>query len=257
MKISIVTATWNSGATLHDTLESILSQTYQDYEVIIKDGGSTDNTKEIVDEYIPKFNGRLKWHSERDNGLYDAMNKGIQLTSGDVIGILNSDDFFSACDVLQKVAENIKDHDAIYGDIHFVRDKHLDKPLRNYSSENFSRWKMLLGYMPAHPSFYCKKNVYLEKGMFDTSFKIGADFDQLFNLIYVNRISTLYLKKDFVTMRLGGVSTSGWHSHIQKIKDHYRTYRKHGKQWAICLDLTRYPTKLLTMWLFRIRHFRP
>lgn len=256
MKISIITATWNSGATLRDTLESILGQTYDDFEVIIKDGGSTDNTKDIVDEYIPLFNGKLKWHSEKDKGLYDAMNKGIQLATGDVIGILNSDDFYSSDDVLEKVVEQIPDVDAVYGDIHFVKDKNLDRPIRNYSSEKFNRWKMLFGYMPAHPSFYCRKSVYLEKGMFDTSFKIGADFDQLFNLIYVNRIRTLYIKKDFVTMRVGGVSTSGWHSHVQKIMDHYKTYKKHGKRWAICLDLTRYPAKLVSMWLFRMRHLR-
>lgn len=172
MKISIITAAWNSGSTLRDTMESVLSQSYQDWEHIVVDGGSSDNTMQIIQELEPRYKGRLKWISEPDHGIYDAMNKGIAMATGDVIGILNSDDFFSSQSVLTKVAmtmakENV---DAVFGDIHFVNDEDLTKCVRYYSSRFFYRWTMLMGYQPAHPSFYCRKHCYDLYGAFDTDF---------------------------------------------------------------------------------------
>ena len=117
MKISIITATWNSGRTLSDTIKSIINQTYNNIEYIIIDGSSSDDTINIIKEYEPKFNGRLKWISEKDNGLYDAMNKGIRMATGDVIGILNSDDFYASSDVLKIISDAFTDVDAVYGDI--------------------------------------------------------------------------------------------------------------------------------------------
>lgn len=113
MKISIITATWNSGATLRDTMESVLSQDYTDFEHLIIDGGSTDNTLDIVRELEPRYSGKLKWISERDRGIYDAMNKGIMMATGDVIGILNSDDFYTSTDILSTVADGIQQYDAV------------------------------------------------------------------------------------------------------------------------------------------------
>lgn len=120
MKISIITATWNSGATVRDTMESVLAQDYTDFEHLIIDGGSTDNTIDIVRELEPRYGGKLKWISERDRGLYDAMNKGIMMATGDVIGILNSDDFYTSTDILSTVADGIQQYDAVYADIHYV-----------------------------------------------------------------------------------------------------------------------------------------
>ena len=230
MKISIITATWNSAATVRDTFDSILKQTYQDYELIVKDGGSKDNTVDIIREYEPKFNGRMKWVSESDKGLYDAMNQGIALATGDVVGLLNSDDFYTTENTLQKVADAFKDQtiDAVCGDIHFVDDKDLTKCVRYYSSRIFKRGLMRLGFMPAHPSFYCKREAYIKYGSFDTSFKIGADFENLLRLIYINKINIKYLPIDFVTMRTGGVSTSGLQSHKQIMKDHLKALKKNG-----------------------------
>jgi glycosyltransferase involved in cell wall biosynthesis len=252
MKISIITATWNSGATLRNTIESVLSQNYQDYEHIIVDGNSTDNTLEIVKEFESKYNGRLKWISEKDRGLYDAMNKGIRMASGDVIGILNSDDFYSNPDILSCVANELSDVDAVYGDIHYVNDCNLNKTVRYYSSSYFKPWMMRLGFMPAHPSFYCKKSIYQQYGLFDVSFKVAADFEQLLRLIFINKISIKYLPIDFVTMRTGGASSSGMISHKRIIKDHMLAYKKNKVYSNYLLEGLRYLYKILEITKYKL-----
>ena len=151
MKISIVTATYNSGATLADTLRSILAQTHTDFEVIVADGGSTDNTADIVRQFAPQFGERLHWFSKPDRGLYDAMNKGIARSTGEVVGILNSDDFYTDEHVLARVVGALADPniDACYGDVHYVAPGDLQTMTRYYSSRPFRPWMMRLGFMPA------------------------------------------------------------------------------------------------------------
>lgn len=251
MVISVVISTFNSGNTLRDTLESVLRQGYRDVEVIVVDGGSSDNTMEIVREYEGRFEGRLRWISEPDRGLYDAMNKGIALATGDVVGILNSDDFYTSDDVLERVAREIDGVDAVYGDIHFVNPDDLTKCVRYYSSRSFRRWQMRLGFMPAHPSFYCRRHVYQSLGAFDLQFKVAADFEQLLRLIYVNRISTKYIPMDFVTMRTGGASTSGLQSHKAILRDHLRAYRKHGIGASVATEGLRYAYRVVQGVLYR------
>jgi len=231
MKISIITATYNSASTIRYTIESVLRQTCSDYELIIKDGGSKDETLDICREYEAKFEGRMRIISASDKGIYDAMNKGIETATGDVIGILNSDDFYTSNDVLQAVADAfVADNtiDAVYGDIHFVKDDDLTKCVRYYSSALFHRRWMRFGFMPAHPSFYCKKACYEKYGRFDTSFKIAADFENLLRLIFIGRIKTQYIPKDFVTMRTGGASTAGFNSRKTIMKEHLRGFKKNG-----------------------------
>ncbi len=251
MVISVVISTFNSGNTLRDTLESVLRQGYRDVEVIVVDGGSSDNTVEIVREYEGRFEGRLRWISEPDRGLYDAMNKGIAMATGDVVGILNSDDFYTSDDVLERVAREIDGVDAVYGDIHFVDPDDLTKCVRYYSSRSFRRWQMRLGFMPAHPSFYCRRHVYQSLGAFDLQFKVAADFEQLLRLIYVNRISTKYIPMDFVTMRTGGASTSGLQSHKAILRDHLRAYRKHGIGASVATEGLRYAYRVVQGVLYR------
>ena len=249
MKISIITATYNSDATLRDTIESVLSQNHSDWQHVIVDGGSKDNTIDIIKEYEPLYQGRLKWISERDKGLYDAMNKGINLADGEIIGILNSDDFYSSSDVLDRVCQEMADPnlDAVYGDIHFVDDADLNTCVRYYSSKHFHRWKMQMGFQPAHPSFYCRKTVYDKYGSFDIDFKVAADFENMLRLIYVNKINIRYIDMDFVTMRTGGASTSGIQSHRRIISDHYRAFKKHGIISGYILDFFRYPFKIIEL----------
>ena len=237
MKISIITATYNSGKTVRDTLESVLRQTFSNYEYIIKDGGSKDDTLEIVKNYAPKFGERLKVISEPDQG---------QMATGDVIGILNSDDFYTSDDALQVIADAFanNDVDATYGDIHFVNDDDLSKRVRYYSSAVFRRSFMRFGLMPAHPSFYCKKAVYEKYGAFDTSYKVAADFENLLRIIYVGNIKTKYIPKDFVTMRTGGASTAGLSSRTQIMKDHLRALKTNGIYSNVFLLSLRYIYKV-------------
>ena len=247
MKISIITATYNSGNTVADTLRSVLAQTYRDYELIVVDGASKDNTMDVVRSFEPQFGGRLRYRSEPDCGIYDAMNKGIGMATGDVVGILNSDDFYTSCDTLESVAGTMEREgvDAVYGDVHYVDDKDLGKSVRYYSSRPFRRWMMRLGFMPAHPSFYCRREVYGKYGAFDAeNYRVAADFENLLRLIFVNRITTRYIPKDFVTMRTGGASSSGLQSHRRIIRDHLRALRKNGVRSNVGLLALRYIYKV-------------
>lgn len=249
MKISIITVTWNSSATLRNTMESVLYQTYSDIEHIIIDGGSSDSTMDIIHELEPWYKGRLRYISEKDRGLYDAMNKGINMATGDIIGILNSDDFYTSNDILSTIASKMKcsNVDAVYGDIHFVKANDLRKCVRYYSSKYFHRRWMRFGFMPAHPSFYCRRKVYERYGNFDLSYKIASDFENLLRLIYVNRIRTCYIAKDFVTMRTGGVSTSGMASYKQILRDHQLAFKNNGIYSNMFLELLRYPYKIFEL----------
>lgn len=247
MKISIITATYNSGKTVGDTLKSVLAQTYHDYELLVVDGASKDNTLEVVKKMEPLFEGRMRYISEPDNGIYDAMNKGIRMATGDVIGILNSDDFYTSDDALACIAWTLENEkvDAVYGDIHYVDDEDLKKCVRYYSSKPFRRWMMRLGFMPAHPSFYCRKEVYEKYGAFDAeNYRVAADFENLLRLIFVNKIKTHYINKDFVTMRTGGASSSGLESHKRIMRDHLKALKKNGVYSNIFLLGLRYLYKI-------------
>ena len=247
LKISIITATYNSGKTVGDTLKSVLAQTYHDYELLVVDGASKDNTLEVVKKMEPLFEGRMRYISEPDKGIYDAMNKGIRMATGEVIGILNSDDFYTSDDALACIAWTLEKEkvDAVYGDIHYVDDEDLKKCVRYYSSKPFRRWMMRLGFMPAHPSFYCRKEVYEKFGAFDAeNYRVAADFENLLRLIFVNKIKTHYISKDFVTMRTGGASSSGLESHKRIMRDHLKALKKNGVYSNIFLLGLRYLYKI-------------
>lgn len=231
MRISLITATYNSSLTLCDTLQSVLRQTFTDIEYIIVDGNSTDQTISIVKEFEKKFGGRLRWISEPDKGIYDAMNKGIRMATGDVVGILNSDDFFTSDDVLEKVVREFEEEatlEAVYGDVHFVCPNDLQKCVRYYSSAIFRPSLFRFGFMPAHPSFYVKRECYEKYGLYVQDYKIAADYDLLIRFLYVNRVSYKYVKMDFVTMRTGGVSTQGLPSRLMLNREIVKACRKYG-----------------------------
>lgn len=250
MKISIITVTYNSGLTLRDTILSVLSQSFFNLEYIIVDGGSVDNTVDIINEYQKYSEGKLKWISESDQGIYDAMNKGIRMATGDIVGILNSDDFFTSKDILQKIAlefEEDLDLDAVYGDVHYVKPYDLNNCVRYYSSRIFKRSRMRMGLMPAHPSFYVRRSCYENYGRYRTTYKICADFELLLRFIYVKQIKIKYLSLDMVTMRLGGVSTSGFRSYICIMKEHLRAFKENHIYTNALFLSTRYFFKLIEL----------
>ena len=247
MKISIITASYNSAATLRDTMESVLRQGYTDYEYIVVDGASKDGTVNLIREYEPRFEGRMRWVSEPDRGIYDAMNKGIAMATGDVVGLLNSDDFYTSDDILETIACEFTSPDApdaIYGDVHYVDEMDVTKIVRYYSSRKFTRERMRMGYMPAHPSFYVRRECYERYGAFDTSYRVAADFENLLRLLYVNHIRTRYIAKDFVAMRMGGASSSGIKSYLHIIADHFCAFKKNGLTPRYFLYFLRYVKKL-------------
>ena len=228
MTISIITATYNSAKTLEKTLGSVLSQTYKDIDYWIIDGGSKDKTLDIVKKYEPLFGGRMHWVSEPDKGIYDAMNKGLKLATGDVVGLLNSDDYYTSNNVLAKIVDSIEGYDAVYGDVHFVNDKNMDNVVRYYSSKSFRPWLLRFGLMPAHPSFYARREVYEKSGYYALDYKIASDYDMMVRLFMKTKIKAKYIPMDFVTMRLGGVSTNNWKNRLVITKEDIKACRRHG-----------------------------
>lgn len=231
MKISVVTVTFNSGKTVRDTIESVLKQEYSDYEYLVIDGGSKDNTVDIIKEYEPKFRGRMKWISEKDKGMYDGINKGIRMATGDVVGIINSDDFYHRTDVfdiINKSFEENKGIQAIYGDVRFVHPDNLEKTVRYYSCKHWKPWRFRFGFMPAHPTFFTYKVNFEKYGYYQYDYHIAADYELLIRHLYTNHVPTKYVPLDFMKMRTGGRSTNGWKANVLLNKEIVRACKENG-----------------------------
>lgn len=230
MKVSVITASYNSSKTIEGTILSVLNQDYDDIEYIIVDGGSTDGTVDIIKRYESRFAGRLRWISEKDGGIYDAMNKGISMATGDVVGILNSDDYYTSDNVISRFVPYFEDRnlDSVFGDIHFIHEDEPNKIVRYYSSKLFKPFWLRFGFMPAHPSFYVRRSVYERAGLYKLDYKIGSDFEMMVRLFRTMGISYKYIPMDFVTMRMGGASTSGFRSHHLLLKEDTRACRENG-----------------------------
>ena len=244
LKISIITVVWNNKKTIKDAIDSVLSQTYKDIEYIVVDGASSDGTVEVVQSYGDKIS---KFISEPDKGLYDAMNKGIAQATGDVVGILNSDDFYIDEFVIEKVVKEFKDKkvDSVYADLVFVKPENLDKVVRYYDSSHFTPEKFAYGWMPAHPTFFVKKEIYDKYGVFRTDLKIGADFDILARFLYTQKISYSYMQEVFVKMRVGGVSTGGVKVTWLIAKEQLQVCKDNNIDTNIFKILSKYPSKIL------------
>lgn len=230
MKISIITSTYNSEKTVKDTLDSILNQTYKNIELLIIDGNSKDNTIEIVRHYKKLFQGKLKYVSEPDKGIYDAMNKGIRMATGDVVGILNSDDLYMDNMVLEDIANAFSQSkvDAIYGNLIFVEENDTNKVVRTWKGSQYKPEGFLKGWHPAHPTFYVRREVYEKYGVFDISFNVSADFELMLRFIEKHRISNLYLDRTLIRMRMGGESTGSIKKIITGNKNVIRAFDKNG-----------------------------
>jgi glycosyltransferase involved in cell wall biosynthesis len=207
-KVSIITVCFNSAKTIRDTIESVLSQDYPNIEYIVIDGGSNDQTLEIVKEYADRIAVIV---SETDNGIYDAMNKGIALASGDVVGMLNSDDIYMNAHAVSELMKTMQDahSDSVFADLVIVDPENLNKVLRYYDSSYFNPSKFRFGWMPAHPTFFVKRALYDKVGPYSLDYQISADYEMLIRLLWVQKASYAYLQKPVVRMRYGGASTSG------------------------------------------------
>lgn len=231
MKISVITVTYQSGATVRDTIESVLKQEYQDYEYLVIDGGSKDNTIDIIREYEPKFGGRMRWVSEKDKGMYDGINKGIRMATGDVVGIINSDDFYHRTDVFEIINKSFEENkgiQAIYGDVRFVHPDNLDKTVRYYSCKHWRPWRFRFGFMPAHPTFFTYKENFEKYGYYQYDYHIAADYELLIRHLYTNHVKAKYVPLDFMKMRTGGRSTNGWKANVLLNKEIVRACKENG-----------------------------
>ncbi len=254
MKISIVTVTFNSEKTIACTIESVLKQKYDDYEYLVIDGGSDDSTVEIIKGWESNFNGKMRWISEKDKGMYDGINKGIKMATGDVVGIINSDDFFHRTDIFIKINEAFMtnpDVEAIYGDVRFVNPNNLEKTVRYYSSKNFRLWRFRFGFMPAHPSFYTYKRNFDKYGYYKYDYHIAADYELLIRHLYTNNVPVKYISLDFLKMRTGGRSTNGIQANIRLNKEIVRACKENGIWTCLPLLLLKYFVKIFELILTR------
>lgn len=213
MKFSIITITYNSAATLEDTIRSVIGQSHPDIEYIVVDGGSTDGTLEIISRYRDKIQ---QFVSEKDNGLYDALNKGIRMATGDVVGMLHSDDFYLDNKVIADYAEIFakQDPDAVYSDLYYVDKDDTNKIIRKWKSGAYSSGSFVNGWMPPHPTFFVKKEIYQRYGSFDPEFRTSADYELMLRLIHRHQIRLAYLSRYTVKMRMGGKSNKSVQNRI-------------------------------------------
>jgi glycosyltransferase involved in cell wall biosynthesis len=244
MKISIITVAFNATRTIADTLESVAAQTHPDIEHIVVDGASTDDTLDIVRRH-GKHVARLI--SEPDHGIYDAMNKGLGLATGEVVGFLNADDVYADKGVLTRVAAILARDglDALFGDAEFVSSARPEHPLRRYRSDRFRPERIAWGWMPAHPTLFLKRSVFERFGQFRTDYRIAGDFELVARIFHDGTVSYHHLAEVLVRMRTGGISTGGWRNTILLNREVLRACRENGIPTSLPKILSKYPAKLL------------
>ncbi len=225
MKISIITVTYNSELYLESCIQSVKNQSYSNIEHIIIDGNSKDGTLQIIKSY-----DHLKYLSEPDSGIYDAINKGIKFSTGSVLGILNSDDILADEKVIERIAKKFEDANlgAVFSDVQFVKRNNIDKPMRYYSSKFFKTWMFKFGFQPAHPTFYVRNVLFEKFGTYRTDLKIAGDFELLLRFLLTNKVPYQYVEDLWVKMRVGGVSTSGFKSMVLLNKEIIKSHEVNG-----------------------------
>ena len=282
MKISLITACYNSEATIRTAIDSVLSQKGVDIEYIVVDGGSKDGTVDIIKEYADKtLNSQLltpnftfRWLSESDRGMYDAINKGIKMATGDVVGILNADDVLADDETLKRIAELfsrkerkedglVERVDCVYADIRFVKEGETVEAVRNAetvrycSAKRWRPWMFRFAAMVPHPSFYVRRECFERLGGYSLDYRICADFELELRYLYLAKLKAAYLPECVVVMRMGGMSTSGWRSNLVINREDLRALRAHGIWSCLSLIYLKYLFKIWGFVLGRQRHISP
>ncbi len=242
MKISVITAVFNNREHIAEAIDSVLAQSHADVELIVVDGGSSDGTLEVLRSYGDRISVLV---SEPDRGIYDALNKGLKLASGEVVGFLHSDDLFADTDALARVASGFlsEDIDAVYGDLIYVRRDNTQSIVRRWKSGTFTLGRLREGWMPPHPAFYARRSVYERLGGFDTSYRIAADYDCMLRFLS-SGIKVVYVPQVLVKMRLGGASNRSLKNVIQKSREDYRALRENrvgGLVTLACKNFSKLP----------------
>ncbi len=266
LKISIITPAFNRAPVLAYVLQSVLSQSWTNYELIVVDGGSSDGTVNLLERASRLFGSRLRWLSGPDRGLYDAINKGIRISSGDVIGVLNSDDFYSGDSVLETVASTFLTRpnvDAVYGDVRFIpngaecslsasdlgncgsasealRVARLRGTIRYYSGRHWAPWMLRWGVMAPHPSLYVRRGIFDRFGVYSTDYRIASDFDWMLRCFKDSEFEAVYVRSCLVTMRQGGISTRGFRSNMLINREIVRALRGNGLYANLLMMLPKY-----------------
>lgn len=226
MKVSIITSCYNRVSTIRGAIESVLAQDFENIEYIIVDGASKDGSVDVIGEYRDRV---AVIASEPDHGMYEAINKGIRMATGDVIGLVHSDDFLYDSHVISDVVRNFErtGADFIYGDGIFVDAENTDKPVRNWVGGDYHKWKVRCGWLPLHPTCYIRREVMMREGLYDESYKIAADSDFLVRYLYEADLKVHYMKRKIIRMRMGGLSTDS-KKRRQMWDEDVKMYRSHG-----------------------------
>lgn len=247
MKVSIVTSCYNRESTIRGAIDSVLAQDYHDIEYVIVDGASKDDSVAVIEEAIKNLpeNVTVKFISEPDHGMYEAINKGIRMATGDIIGLVHSDDMLYDEHVISEIVEIFEKSEAdfVYGDGVFVNAKNINKPVRNWIGGPYYRWKVRCGWLPLHPTCYIKREVMMREGLYDESFKIAADTDLLVRYLYKANIKVKYIPRRIIRMRMGGLSTDS-KKRRQMWDEDVRLYTAHGFKPVILTKLMKMAWKV-------------
>lgn len=243
MKISVITVCLNAAETIPDTLKSVANQTYQDIEHVVVEGGSTDGTKEVIESWSGRPPVLV---TGPDRGIYDAMNKGIRASSGDVIAFLNADDYYADRTVVEDMVRHLTSHqlDVLYADVAFVSPVGNGRIRRVYSSRRFSPERLKHGWMPAHPSMFVKKSVFSQHGLFDISYRIAGDYEFVARIFTHGNVRHGYLPRTVAIMRTGGISTSSLRNKMRLNREVVRACKANGIDTNLMKILTKYPAKV-------------
>lgn len=242
--ISVISVCYNSAETLARALKSVAKQDWHKIEHIIIDGESTDGTKEVIEQFKPLLAHVV---SEADNGIYDAMNKGLDKANGDIICFLNSDDYYASTDVLSRVAKLMHENklDALIGDVAFFHKENPMRTIRRYRSDRFTPERLSLGWMPAHPALFLRKEVFRSVGKFNTNYRIAGDFEFIVRAFNDQSICYQHIPEVLVRMQTGGASAQGWKAKLLLNKEVLQACHENGIDTNIFKILSKYPAKLL------------